>query len=87
MVQRTARDELLNIEEFGSLTEARIVVEAWRMEYNTWRPHSSLGGLPRSSSSASGPSKTNLHAHSGWIIKRGPVTGHRCLRKEDESVL
>ncbi len=24
------RDELLNVEEFGSLTEARIVVEAWR---------------------------------------------------------
>lgn len=40
-----ARDELLNIEEFVTLTEARIVVEAWRMEYNTWRPHSSLGGL------------------------------------------
>jgi len=40
-----ARDELLNIEEFGSLREARIVVEAWRIEYNTWRPHSSLGGL------------------------------------------
>lgn len=39
------RDELLNIEEFGSLTEAKIVVEAWRIEYNTWRPHSSLGGL------------------------------------------
>jgi len=40
-----ARDELLNVEEFVTLTEARIVVEAWRMEYNTWRPHSSLGGL------------------------------------------
>jgi putative transposase len=39
------RDELLNLEEFGSLTEARVVVEAWRLEYNTWRPHSSLGGL------------------------------------------
>lgn len=39
------RDELLNIEEFGSLAEARIVVEAWRMEYNTYRPHSSLDGL------------------------------------------
>lgn len=39
------RDEFLNVEEFGSLTEARIVVEAWRIEYNTWRPHSSLGGL------------------------------------------
>jgi len=40
-----ARDELLNIEEFGSLTEARVVIEDWRIEYNTWRPHSSLGGL------------------------------------------
>ena len=40
-----ARDELLNVEEFGSLTEARVVIEDWRLEYNTWRPHSSLGGL------------------------------------------
>ncbi len=40
-----ARDELLNIEEFATLTEARVIVEAWRMEYNTYRPHSSLGGL------------------------------------------
>ena len=40
-----ARDELLNITEFGSLTEARVVIEDWRNEYNTWRPHSSLGGL------------------------------------------
>jgi putative transposase len=40
-----ARDELLNVEEFASLREARVVVEAWRIEYNTYRPHSSLGGL------------------------------------------
>ena len=39
------RDELLNITEIGSLTEARVVIEDWRIEYNTWRPHSSLGGL------------------------------------------
>jgi putative transposase len=39
------RDELLNLEEFGSLLEAQVVVEAWRTEYNTYRPHSSLGGL------------------------------------------
>jgi putative transposase len=39
------RDELLNITEFGSLTEAQVVIEDWRHEYNTWRPHSSLGGL------------------------------------------
>ena len=39
------RDELLNVEEFGSLLEAQVVVESWRVEYNTYRPHSSLGGL------------------------------------------
>jgi putative transposase len=39
------RDELLNIEEFGSLAEAAVVVEGWRIEYNTYRPHGSLGGL------------------------------------------
>jgi transposase InsO family protein len=39
------RDELLNIEEFGSLLEAQVVVEAWRIEYNTYRPHGALRGL------------------------------------------
>jgi putative transposase len=39
------RDELLNVEEFGSLLEAQVVVQAWRTEYNTYRPHSSLGSL------------------------------------------
>ena len=39
------RDELLNITEFGSLTEARVLIQDWRNEYNTWRPYSSLGGL------------------------------------------
>ena len=39
------RDELLNIEEFGSLAEARVIIEDWRREYNTYRPHSALGGL------------------------------------------
>jgi putative transposase len=39
------RDELLNIEEFGSITEAKVLIEDWRQEYNTYRPHSALGGL------------------------------------------
>jgi putative transposase len=38
------RDELLNLEEFTSLTVAQVVVEAWRIEYNTYRPHSALDG-------------------------------------------
>ena len=37
------RDECLNEHWFISLTHARSVIEAWRIEYNTERPHSSLG--------------------------------------------
>ena len=37
------RDELLEREEFGSLTEARVLLEDWRAEYNQERPHSALG--------------------------------------------
>jgi len=40
------RDELLNGEIFYTLKEARIMNELWRKEYNTIRPHSSLGYLP-----------------------------------------
>lgn len=40
------RDELLNGEIFYSLAEARVVVERWRVHYNTVRPHSSLGYRP-----------------------------------------
>lgn len=40
------RDECLNQEWFSSLKEARQLIEAWRVGYNTKRPHSSLGYLP-----------------------------------------
>jgi transposase InsO family protein len=40
------RDELLNGEIFDTLIEARIIIGRWRREYNTIRPHSSLGYLP-----------------------------------------
>ncbi len=40
------RDELLNGEVFTTLTEARILIEQWRREYNQVRPHSSLGYWP-----------------------------------------
>jgi putative transposase len=39
------REELLNENWFLSLDDAREKVEAWRKDYNTVRPHSSLGGL------------------------------------------
>jgi len=37
----TFRKECLNAEIFGSLTEARVVIEQWRCRYNERRPHSS----------------------------------------------
>ena len=39
------RDECLNEHLFLSLAVARRIIEAWRTDYNTVRPHSSLGGL------------------------------------------
>ena len=40
------RDELLNRELFDTLFEAKVLVEDWRREYNTIRPHSALGYRP-----------------------------------------
>lgn len=40
------RDELLNGEIFDTLHEAKVLVERWRWEYNTIRPHGSLGYKP-----------------------------------------
>ncbi len=39
------RDELLAVEQFDSLLEAQVLVADWRIEYNTYRPHSALGML------------------------------------------
>ena len=40
------RDECLNLHWFLSLEDARNKIEAWRQEYNAFRPHSSLGDIP-----------------------------------------
>jgi putative transposase len=39
------RDECLNEHLFSSLASARRIIEAWRIDYNTERPHTSLDGL------------------------------------------
>ena len=40
------RDELLNLEVFNTLHEAQVLIERWRVHYNTKRPHSALGYKP-----------------------------------------
>ena len=39
------RDECLNEHLFSSLAAARRIIEAWKVDYNTERPHTSLDGL------------------------------------------
>ncbi len=40
------RDELVDREIFYTLTEAQILIERWRRQYNTVRPPSALGYRP-----------------------------------------
>jgi putative transposase len=42
----TLRYELLDVELFDTLLEAKVLIGRWRIEYNTIRPHSSLGYRP-----------------------------------------
>jgi len=39
------RDECLNVNWFLSMEDARQKIESWRIEYNDFRPHTSLGDL------------------------------------------
>ena len=39
------RDECLNEHLFANINDGRQIIEEWRIDYNTARPHSSLNGL------------------------------------------
>jgi putative transposase len=39
------RDECLNVHQFASLADAQAIIDAWRVDYDTRHPHSSLGHL------------------------------------------
>jgi putative transposase len=60
------RDECLNRELFGTLAEARVILESWRLEYNERRPHSSLG-YQTPQEYARGASKFGLLPASGLL--------------------
>ena len=60
---RKLKDELINREIFYTLREAQILVEQWRREYNTIRPHSSLGYRP--------PAPQAIRPRAEWL--RRPV--------------
>ncbi|GKS69670.1 hypothetical protein W03_16740 [Nitrosomonas sp. PY1] len=57
----TLRDNLLNGEIFYGVREAQAIVDQWIREYNTIRPHSSLGYKPPAPEIIVTPSSRNLH--------------------------
>ena len=47
------RDEVLDVEEFSNLAEARFLAAEWREDYNNEHPHSALGMMAPSRFAAS----------------------------------
>jgi len=68
------RDECLNEHWFVSLAEARII-EAWRIDYNTVRPHRSLGQLT--------PAAYAAAACAGAAIGRGACSAAALPTREE----
>jgi len=67
------RDELLNGEVFTTLTEALVLIEEWRREYNHFRPHSTLGYRPPVPEAKMGPfyqvaTVKNMHFHTASVL-------------------
>ena len=62
------RDECLNRELLYTLTEARVVIEDFRLEYNSLRPHASLGNLtPQRFAQASGSGRPTASLHQNLV--------------------
>jgi putative transposase len=62
------RDECLNEHWFASVAEAQALIEAWRIDYNTVRPHSALHGAPpeQFADSFRGCSPAQMPARADW---------------------
>ena len=67
------RDELLVCEQFNTLLEVQVLAEDWRIEYNTYRPHGSLGGLTPETFHQQWINNHEMLSHKPWTKNRDPV--------------
>jgi putative transposase len=67
------RDECLNEHVFSTLSEARRIIESWRLDYNAERPHSSLGYLTPHEFASNWYAANSLDQHSDPASR--PATG------------
>ena len=68
ITEQSYRDEVLNREVFYTLQEAQEIIEGWRQEYNTFRPHSSLGYRPPAPGVVLPPPDRIIQP---WLIRKG----------------
>ena len=68
------RDELLNLEEFSCLTEAQVLAEDWRQEFNGEHPHSALGYRSPSAKTPTVPGATTHRL--SHAVDQQPGSGH-----------
>jgi putative transposase len=93
-ISQQLRDECLNQEIFYSLKDAEVVVEQWRNEYDTIRPHSSPGYRPPAPQTSTGyqPNLVIWNASSPHIEERSELRKEsaygesRCERPADRAV-
>jgi transposase InsO family protein len=67
------REEVLSVEAFDSLPEAKIVIEEWRDTYNSRKPHSSLGVADASRLRARPEDLRQADSQGEETDERGPV--------------
>ena len=76
------RDELLDREIFYTLGEAKILIQRWRREYNTFRPHSDLLGRDLRAGEISRLHRSTVREQIGRIhLCRGCSRGCRCSER------
>lgn len=68
------RDELLNVEVFTCLAEAKVLAEDWRTDYNANHPHSALGMMSPERFAASLRSPSGLTTRGGDQGRYSPQT-------------
>ena len=75
------RDECLNQSWYTSLADAQQIIEAWRTDYNTVRPHSSLGYQTPEEYAATVAARPASTPHAGRlpVVRVGANSGARTL--------
>ena len=75
----TLRDELLDREIFYTLTEAKSLIERWRRQYNSVRPHSALGYRPPAPEAVTPAivDRLNMSCALSYQLERPQGAGHR----------